>query len=198
MARIQVRRIQHPWAGSLRIRRFPASLDSCPANRGFGGCPSAGSLVIRVFLPFHTLSDAESVSRLRIVLDNATQYQQRVIVCLTDHFERSNFSTGRLPRPPDYRPTCTSTSTTIRSLTRTFTARLYRGPFLAYVRKVVTAFSNHPAVFAWELTNEGSNYPITDGFINFCNSMVGEIRAIRPQSPDHRRHCLDRGDPIQK
>lgn len=48
---------------------------------------AVGSLVIRIFLPFHTLGDAELVNRLRIVLDNAVIYQQRVIVCFTDHFE---------------------------------------------------------------------------------------------------------------
>ncbi len=64
---------------------------------------AVGSLVIRIFLPFFTLNDAELVSRLRIVLDNAVTYQQRVIVCLTDHFEvvklqhRSFFQD-----PPDY------------------------------------------------------------------------------------------------
>jgi hypothetical protein len=142
---------------------------------------AAGSLVIRIFLPFHTLSDAELVSRLRVVLDNATRYQQRVIVCLTDHFESVKLQHWSFYQdPPDYRTYLYIDKHYNKVLNPDFYARLYRGPFLAYVRKVVTAFRNHPAVFAWELTNEGSNYPDHDGFINFCNSMAGEIRAIDP------------------
>ncbi len=142
---------------------------------------AAGSLVVRIFLPFHTLSDAELISRLRIVLDNAVTYQQRVIVCLTDHFESVKLQHWSFFQdPPDYRTYLYIDKHYNKVLNPGFYARLYRGPFLAYVRKVVTAFRNHPAVFAWELTNEGSNYPDHDGFINFCNAMAAEIRAIDP------------------
>jgi len=142
---------------------------------------AAGCRVIRIFLPFFTLSDAELISRLRIVLDNAVTYQQRVIVCLTDHFEAVKLQHWSFYQdPPDYRTYLYIDKHYNKVLNPDFYARLYRGPFLAYVRKVVTAFRNHPAVFAWELTNEGSNYPDHNGFINFCNVMASEIRAIDP------------------
>jgi hypothetical protein len=142
---------------------------------------AAGCRVIRIFLPFFTLSDAELVSRLRIVLDNAVTYQQRVIVCLTDHFESVKLQHWSFYQdPPDYRTYLYVDKHYNKVLNPDFYARLYRGPFLAYVRKVVTTFRNHPAVFAWELTNEGSNYPDHNGFVNFCNSMAAEIRAIDP------------------
>gem|GEM_PF-4751727 len=144
---------------------------------------AAGSLVVRIFLPFFTLSDAELISRLRIVLDNAVTYQQRVIVCLTDHFEAVKLQHWSFYQdPPEYKTYLYIDKHWNKVLNPDFYARLYKGPFLDYVRKVVTAFRNHPAVFAWELTNESSNYPDHDGFINFCNSMAAEIRAI---DPDH-------------
>lgn len=142
---------------------------------------AVGSRVIRIFLAYFTLSDAELVSRLRIVLDNAVTYQQRVIVCFTDHFESVKLQHWSFFQdPPEYRTYLYIDKHWNKVLNPDFYARLYRGPFLDYVRKVVTAFKNHPAVFAWELTNEGSNYPDHEGFINFCNDMVKEIRAIDP------------------
>jgi hypothetical protein len=142
---------------------------------------AAGSLVIRIFLPFHTLGDAELVSRLQIVLDNAITYRQRVIVCLTDHFEAVKLQHWSFYQdPPDYRTYLYIDKHYNKVLNPDFYARLYRGPFLAYVRQVVAAFRDHPAVLAWGMTKEGSNYPDHDGFINFCNSMVAEIRAIDP------------------
>jgi hypothetical protein len=65
---------------------------------------AAGSRVIRIFLPFFTVSDAELVSCLRIVLNNAVVYQQRVIVCLTDHFEAVKLQHSSFDQdPPHYR-----------------------------------------------------------------------------------------------
>ena len=142
---------------------------------------AVGSKVIRIFLPFFTVRDAELVARLRIVLDNAVTYQQRVIVCLTDHFESVKLQHWSVYQDlPDYRTYLYLDKHRNKVLNPDFYARLYRGPFLDYVRTVVTAFKNHPAVFAWELTNEGSNYPDHNGFINFCNAMAAEIRAIDP------------------
>jgi hypothetical protein len=142
---------------------------------------AVGSLVVRIFLPFFTVRDADLVARLRIVLDNAVTYQQRVIVCLTDHFESVKLQHWSVYQDlPDYRTYLYLDKHWNKVLNPDFYARLYRGPFLDYVRTVVTAFKHHPAVFAWELTNEGSNYPDHDGFINFCNTMATEIRAIDP------------------
>ena len=144
----------------------------------------AGSRVIRIFLPFFTPTDAELVSRLKIVLNNAVTYQQRVIVCLTDHFEAVKLQHWSFYQdPPDYRTYLYIDKHWNKVLNPDFYARLYRGPFLDYVRAVVTVFRNHPAIFAWELTNEGSNYPDHDGFINFCNAMAAEMREI---DPNHR------------
>jgi hypothetical protein len=65
---------------------------------------AAGSSIIRIFLPYYTLGDADLVSRLRIVLDNAITYRQRVIVCLTDHFEAVKLQHWSFYQdPPDYR-----------------------------------------------------------------------------------------------
>lgn len=142
---------------------------------------AVGSRVVRIFLPFFMVRDAELVSRLRIVLDNAVTYQQRVIVCLTDHFESVKLQHWSVFQdPPDYRTYLYIDKHWNKVLNPDFYGRLYRGPFLIYVRTVVAAFKNHPAVFAWELTNEGSNYPDHEGFINFCNDMASEIRAIDP------------------
>ena len=142
---------------------------------------AVGSSVIRIFLPFFTVRDAELVARLRIVLDNAVTYQQRVIVCLTDHFESVKLQHWSVYQDPhDYQTYLYLDKHRNKVLNPDFYARLYRGPFLDYVRTVVTVFKNHPAVFAWELTNEGSNYPDHNGFINFCNAMAAEIRAIDP------------------
>jgi hypothetical protein len=142
---------------------------------------AVGSRVVRIILPFFKVSDAELVNRLRIVLDNAVTYQQRVIVCFTDHFESIKLQHWSVYQdPPNYLTYLYVDKHQNKVLNPDFYARLYRGPFLTYVRTVVTAFKNHPAVFAWELTNEGSDYPDHEGFINFHNNMAAEIRAIDP------------------
>ncbi len=142
---------------------------------------AVGSQVVRIFLPFFTVGDSDLVSRLGIVLDNAVRYQQRVIVCLTDHFESVKLQHWSFFQdPPDYPTYLYHDKHWNKVLNPDFYARLYHGPFLDYVRAAVSAFKNHPAVLAWELTNEGSNYPDHDGFINFCNDMAAEIRAIDP------------------
>jgi endo-1,4-beta-mannosidase len=125
---------------------------------------AVGSRVVRIFLPYFMVRDAELVSRLRIVLDNAVTYQQRVIVCLTDHFESVKLQHwSAFQDPPDYRTYLYIDKHWNKVLNPDFYGRLYRGPFLTYVRTVVAAFKNHPAVFAWELTNEGSNYQRNPG-----------------------------------
>ncbi len=142
---------------------------------------AVGSRVVRIILPYFTLKDAELVARLRIVLDNAVTYQQRVIVALTDHFESVKLQHwSAYQDPPNYQTYLYLDKYGNRVLNPDFYARLYRGSFLDYVRTVVTAFKNHPAVFAWELTNEGGDYPDHNGFIGFCNNMAAEIRAIDP------------------
>jgi hypothetical protein len=142
---------------------------------------AVGSSVVRIFLPYFTVRDAELVGRLWIVLDNAVLYQQRVIVCFTDHFESVKLQHWSFYQdPPDYRTYLYLDKHWNKVLNPAFYAHLYRGPFLEYVRTIVSTFKNHPAVFAWELTNEGSNYPNHNDFINFCNSMAAEIRAIDP------------------
>ena len=142
---------------------------------------AVGSTVIRIFLPFFTVRDTELIARLRIVLDNAVTYQQRVIVCFTDHFESVKAQHWSFFQdPPNYQTYLYYDKHWNKVLNPDFYARLYRGPFLEYVRAVVAAFKNHPAIFAWELTNEGSDYPDHNGFINFCNDMAAEIRAVDP------------------
>lgn len=152
----------------------------------------ARSAVIRIFFPHSTVrSDPELINRLQIVLDLAAEYQQRVIVCLTDHYETSRFQHWSFydeeGKPKgDY--ICKHQTGELKGLSPKFYSELYRGDFLHYVEEVVKAFKEHPAVFCWELTNEGSNHACKDepndkaklnkDFINYCTDMANKIRTI--------------------
>lgn len=141
------------------------------------------SSVIRLFLPHVKVrSDEALIDRLGTVLANAKSYQQRVIVCLIDHLETSKFQHWSLfnedesPKPG----TIYTDKHGHNVLSPQFYADGYQGDFLNYVEKVVSAFRNDPAVFCWELTNEGSNHPNHDHFIAYCNTLAAKIRAIDP------------------
>ncbi len=67
-----------------------------------------------------------------------------------------------------------------------FHAGGYKENYLPYVRRMVTAYRDHPAIFAWELGNEYAIHPqpasIADGeaFLRFVGSVSTEIRALDP------------------
>jgi hypothetical protein len=145
---------------------------------------AAGSTVVRLFLPHSTVHpDQALVERLGQVLELAVAHRQRVIVCLVDHLETSRFQHWSFFKE-DGAPRQGYIYTDKNGqnvLSPTFYRELYQHPpFLDYVRTVVSANKDHPAVFCWELTNEGSDHEGHDDFINYCTYMADLIRGIDP------------------
>jgi hypothetical protein len=123
------------------------------------------------------------VDRLGIVLENAIRYKQRVIVCLVDHLETSRFQHWSFfnENGAPLEGYIYTDKWGHRVLSPQFYAGFYQGkPFQDYLEKVVTAYKEHPAVFAWELTNEGSNHPNHEDFITYCRVMAHKIRGLDP------------------
>jgi endo-1,4-beta-mannosidase len=140
-----------------------------------------GSSVIRIFLPHSSVrSDEQLIERLGEVLKNAVEYQQRVIVCLNDHYETSRFQHWSIfdDNQDPLAGYIYKDKHNHDVLSSDFYANHYKGPFCKYVRKVVTTFRDHPAILCWELTNEGGNHPDHNVFIAFCNDVALQIREI--------------------
>ena len=144
----------------------------------------AGSTVVRLFLPHSTVQpDQTLVDRLGQVLELSVAHGQRVIVCLVDHLETSRFQHWSFfdEKGAPRQGYIYTDKNGHNVLSPEFYRELYQQPpFLDYVTTVVGTYQGHPAVFCWELTNEGSDHASHDDFINYCTYMADLIRGIDP------------------
>ncbi len=133
--------------------------------------------VLRMHACHRSVSPDDAIPLVGAALDRIQQHGLLAIVVLND-------SLGSFWIPGDER----FHRHVLGHLDKTdyFHAGGYRENYLPYARRLVTAYRDHPAVFAWELGNEYAIHPqpasVADGeaFLGFVETVSAEIRALDP------------------
>lgn len=139
-----------------------------------------GAKVVRVFLPSNRENTQRTIELFEEVLKLAAQRELYVIPALHNFYNDNPF---RLP--PDEDPYYWKTHPSARYgiLTGEFFRGGYKERYLPFVQAVVSAFADHPSIFAWEIGNEFKYEPGDVGdnatvFITFMHSIARAIRAL--------------------
>lgn len=132
-----------------------------------------GVRVVRVFAAAEDADNNTVIARLGRVLDLAAARGIYVIAALTDFYATTPYHPrgdrayyARDPRFP------------LDLLSPDFFRSGYRNNYLPWVRAVVARYAAHPAVFAWELSNEIKCDDDHRAFINFATDVSNTIRAL--------------------
>ncbi|MBE2267291.1 MAG: SH3 domain-containing protein [Anaerolinea sp.] len=145
-----------------------------------------GIRYVRFFASRRSHDTAGTIRQLTKAIDSCRKFNLQAFVCLDDSltgaqmFMQGNDQFHRGPMghlTMDY-----------------FTSRHYRTTFIPHIKKIVTAFANHPNILLWELGNEMGIYqpegqpqgiPQTAGSNAYVDFVSESSRAIKDISSTH-------------
>jgi hypothetical protein len=142
-------------------------------ERNLQGLSSMGGRVARLFACHLTLSPAQTLDRLRKVLDKFATYDVRAIIALTD-----SYPTGFYPNGDDAYYMLQPNNWTI--LDDSWFSGGWKVNYWPQVQTLVTALANHTAIFAWEVGNELQDQKNPGNMVTFVTAVSNGIRAIDP------------------
>lgn len=132
-----------------------------------------GMRVVRLFLAARSVSAAETINRLRSLIDLVKRDFPNVYLlpAFTDFYDNTPF------HPPGDDEFYTQSSGGFTVLNQLWFEGGFRLNYLPFVEQVVATFRNEPQIMAWELGNELKVDHRPDVFTSFNHQVAAAIRA---------------------
>lgn len=131
-----------------------------------------GSL-IRVYVPYDKISNAEASKRLSDFLTQAAANNIKVIPVLIDDYASSHNPLGA----DQY---YTASSSGVSSLNHDFFKSGYKNEYLSLVKQVVADNKDNPSIYAWEIGSDLKDPTSTQTFLNFMQDVSSTIKGLDP------------------
>ncbi len=146
-----------------------------------------GMKIVRIHACHHLVNIDQTLPLLRHALDAIHRHGMLAIVVLNDSVGLSGYSVPSGPVQPSDKQMREGMPLGHPNKQHYFINEGYKLHFTPFVRRVVTEFKNHQAIFAWEMGNEYAIHPQiatwadSQAFVRFAHNMAQLIRSLDEQ-----------------